>query len=149
MIPQSYIFNESAQSMALVSAADAARASLMAFLVIGAGSAAAFVVLSQFLVPAFPSLPGWVVSAMCYAALVIPTYLLHRRYSFRSEAAHRRALPRYVTVQAIALLLAAAFSWVAYGYFGLPSLIAALLVVGLTSGINFVVLKTWAFTQQA
>src|SRR5690606_3788445 len=74
-----------------------------------------------------------------------PIYLLHRRFSFRSDAAHRQALPRYVSVQLMALVLAALFSFVIYGSLHLPPVAASILVVALTSGVNFMVLRSWAF----
>ncbi|UYO01102.1 MAG: GtrA family protein [Devosia sp.] len=120
-------------------------ASLMSFLAIGAGGAIGFVIVSGLLVGLVPQEAAWIVSAACYCAFILPVYLLHRRFSFASEAEHARALPRYAGVQAMAMLLAAAFGYVFHGALTLPSLPAALLVVALTSGVNFVVLKSWAF----
>ena len=119
----------------------------LSFAVIGIGAALAFIALSSGLVALGTGVPDWIVSALCYAAFVVPVYLLHRRFSFRSDTAHRVALPRYAAVQATALLLATLFSWIAYGVFSMPSLIASVLVVGLTSGVNFIVLRTWAFAR--
>ena len=118
---------------------------LFAFLVIGGAAALSFVGVSSAAVAAFREMPSWLVSALCYAAFVVPVYLLHRRYAFRSAAEHARALPRYVAVQLCGLALATIFSWVAYGVMGLPTLLAAFTVIGLTSGINFLVLRRWAF----
>ena len=63
--------------------------------------------------------------------------------------AHSRALPRYVAVQLTSLALATLFSYVAYGVIGLPTLAAAVIVIVLTSGINFLVLRRWAFAEGA
>ena len=122
-------------------------AGLLSFLIIGGVAAISFVGISTAAVALLSNVPAWLVSALCYAAYVIPVYLLHRRFSFQSDAAHAQALPRYVAVQLCGVALAAAFSWVAYGVFGLPTVIAALLVIGLTSGVNFVVLRRWAFSN--
>lgn len=120
---------------------------LLSFIGIGGGAALVFVLVSALAVGLPTGLPKWVVSAACYAAFIGPVYLLHRRYSFRSSAPHLRALPRYVAVQLTAVALAALFSWIAYGVIGLPSLFAALLVAALTAGVNFVVLRRWAFAD--
>ncbi len=120
---------------------------LLSFIGIGGGAALAFVVVSSLAVGLPTGLPKWVVSAICYAAFIVPVYLLHRRYSFRSSAPHGQALPRYVAVQVGAVVLAALFSWVAYGIVGLPSLFAALLVSALTAGVNFIILRRWAFAD--
>jgi putative flippase GtrA len=120
---------------------------LVTFIGIGGGAALAFILVSSVAVGLPTGLPKWLVSAICYAAFIVPVYLLHRRYSFQSRAPHGRALPRYVAVQASAVVLAALFSWVAYGVIGLPSLFAALLVSALTAGVNFIILRRWAFAD--
>ena len=122
-----------------------AEGGIISFLLIGAGAAAGFVILSAVLVTLLPFVESWVVSAACYAAFILPVYLLHRRYTFASDVAHRRALPRYVLVQGMALALASLFSFVFHGSLAMPSLPAAMLVIALTSGINYLVLRGWAF----
>lgn len=118
---------------------------LLSFILIGGGAAASFVVLSSFLIMLLPMVEAWIVSAICYGAYIVPVYLLHRRFTFASDADHWRALPRYVAVQCMALLLATLFGYVFHGTMGLPSLPAAILVIALTSGMNYLVLKGWAF----
>jgi putative flippase GtrA len=122
---------------------------LFAFVVIGGAAALSFVGVSSAAVALFRTVPAWLVSSLCYAAFIVPVYLMHRRYSFRSAAAHSRALPRYVLVQLCGLGLATAFSYIAYGVIGLPTLAAALVVIVLTSGVNFLVLRRWAFAEAA
>ena len=107
-----------------------------------------YVVLVQIFVPLILVVPSWVVSAVTYAVLIVPTYLMHRRYAFRSEVAHARALPRYVLVQIMSLALVAGFSYLAYGVVALDHLPAAILVIGLTAGVNFLVLKLYAFASR-
>lgn len=118
---------------------------LVSFLVVGGLAALCFTGLSTMLIELRSGLPDWVVSAVCYALFILPVYFAHRRISFRSSTPHAIALPRYVAVQLSALTLASIFSYVGYGILGLPSLIAAVLVIGLTSGVNFLVLRLWAF----
>jgi putative flippase GtrA len=122
---------------------------LFAFVVIGGAAALSFVGVSSAAIALFATVPAWLVSSLCYAAFIVPVYLMHRRYSFQSGAAHSRALPRYVLVQLCGLGLATLFSYVAYGVIGLPTLAAALVVIVLTSGINFLVLRRWAFADGA
>jgi putative flippase GtrA len=120
---------------------------LLAFLLVGGSGAVAFIVLSTIVVGLHFGVPNWVASTLCYAALIGPVYLAHRRFSFRSDAPHAKALPRYVGVQLCGLALAAIFSAIAYSVLMLPALWASVLVTGLVSGINFVVLKLWAFAH--
>lgn len=115
------------------------------FMLIGGGAAASFIMLSSVLVGLLPMVDGWVVNAACYAAFIVPVYLLHRRFTFASDAEHWQALPRYFAVQMLALLLATLFGFILYGTMSLPSLPAAVLVIVLTSGVNYLVLKGWAF----
>ena len=120
---------------------------LLAFLLIGGSGAAAFVVLSTIMVGLDTGYAVWSVNAACYAALIVPVYLMHRRYSFQSDASHWQALPRYMAVQGMALLLAALFSQVVHGVPSLPTVFASMLVIALTSGVNFMVLRSWAFAR--
>ncbi|KQX40238.1 hypothetical protein ASD04_06285 [Devosia sp. Root436] len=120
---------------------------LIAFIGIGASGAAAFVVLSTAMIWLDTGFADWMVNTACYASLILPVYLLHRRYSFESDAPHGQALPRYMAVQAMALVLAALFSFLAHGLLAMPTLPASMLVIALTSGVNFMVLRSWAFAR--
>ena len=121
---------------------------LAAFLAIGAAGAAGFVALSSF-ASGIAGVQSWTINALCYAALIGPVYLAHRRFSFQSDVPHLQALPRYICVQLLALSLVSLFSAVVYAIFAMPSVAAATLVIGLTSALNFVVLRGWAFAHQA
>lgn len=120
---------------------------LLAFVVIGASGAAAFVALSTLMIWLDTGIADWMVNTACYASLIVPVYLMHRRHSFESDAPHSQALPRYMAVQAMALLLAALFSFVVHDMLAVPTLLASMLVIGLTSGVNFMVLRSWAFAR--
>lgn len=120
---------------------------LLAFIVVGASGAAAFVLLSTAMIWARTGIADWLVNAGCYAVLIVPIYCLHRRYSFNSDASHLQALPRYMAVQGMALLLAALFSFVVHGMLVMPTVFASILVIALTSGVNFMVLRSWAFAR--
>ena len=121
---------------------------VLMFFLISACAAAAFVVVSTALIRVLPMFESWLVSTFCYAAFIVPVYLLHRRFTFGSDASHGRALPRYVAVQMMALALASMFSFLLHGAFALPSLTAAILVIALTSGLNYLVLRVWAFKPE-
>lgn len=123
-------------------------AELASFIVVGGIAAAAFVVLSTLAIALRTGLPDWLMSALCYAAFIVPVYLAHRRFSFRANTPHGVALPRYVAVQLSALCLAALFSYLCYAMLGLTTTLAAFVVIVLTSGVNFIVLKLWAFAAR-
>ena len=67
------------------------------------------------------------------------------RFSFRSDAPHGRALPRYIAVQLCGLALASLFSYICYRSSECPRLLRRILVIALTAGVNFVIVRTWAF----
>jgi putative flippase GtrA len=119
----------------------------LGFLAIGGLSALGYVLLAGALVPRLPMVPAPLVSFCCYSLFVLPAYFGHRRFSFRSDAPHRRALPRYVATQGLGLTLAAAFSFLAYHVAGLGGFAASGAVIVLTSAVNFAVLKLWAFAH--
>lgn len=122
-----------------------ANAGFLVFALIGGGAALGYVLLSSLMVSLAPAKTAWIVSGMCYTAFIVPVYLMHRRFTFRSDAAHMQALPRYVAVQMLALLLASFFGYVFHEMMDLPSLPASMAVIVLTSAINYLVLKGWAF----
>ena len=120
---------------------------LVAFVAIGGAGAGAFVLLSTAMIWLHTGFADWIVNTACYASLIGPVYLLHRRYSFDSDAPHIQALPRYMAVQGMALVLAALFSYLVHGVLAVPTMAASLLVIALTSGVNFMVLRSWAFAR--
>jgi putative flippase GtrA len=120
-------------------------ASLAGFVIVGATATLSFIGLSTLMIGLRTGVPDWLMSAFCYAVLIVPAYLVHRRVSFRSSAPHGHALPRYVMVQICSLLLSALFSYVVYGSLHIATPLAAAIVVCLTAGVNFVVLRLWAF----
>jgi putative flippase GtrA len=120
---------------------------LLRFGFVGGSGVVGFVALSNIAIGLHTGMPAWIVSALSYAAMIIPVYLGHHRFSFRSPVPHSKGLPRYVTVQIGALALAAVFSYVMYSMIKLPPLYASVLVTGLTSGVTFLVLRLWAFAN--
>lgn len=115
------------------------------FLLVGGGAALALASVTSAMISLRTGVPDWVMGALCYAAFIGPVYLLHRRLSFRSEAAHGQAFPRYVAVQLSAIALVSMFSWLCYTVLGFQSVIGSMIVLGLTAGVNFAVLRLWAF----
>lgn len=118
------------------------------FIGIGAGGALGFVVLSSALIGLHTGLPDWLVNMASYAALILPVYMLHHRYSFDSEAAHIQALPRYLVVQAMAVILVALFGFALHSTLAMPTPIASSLVIGLTSMGSYLMLRSWAFVRR-
>ena len=120
-------------------------AELSWFLAVGGGAALTLAAVTTVMISLRTGVPDWAMAALCYAAFIGPVYLLHRQLSFRSDAAHRQAFPRYLAVQLSAIALVSLFSFLCYSMLGGATMIGSLLVLGLTAGVNFAVLKLWAF----
>ncbi|MBU1306690.1 MAG: GtrA family protein [Alphaproteobacteria bacterium] len=120
---------------------------IASFLAIGASGALGFLALTNVMMALPTGLDNWVVNSLCYGAFIVPIYLLHRRFSFQSDAPHRQALPRYLAVQASALLLATLFGYLLYHSLTMSTPLASSLVIVLTSGVNYLVLRGWAFAR--
>ena len=118
---------------------------LLSFIAVGGAAVLAFMALSALMAQLLPQGSEWMIDALCFGALVVPAYLLHRRLSFKSETRHRLALPRYVAVEAGMVVLTALFSLVCHQILGMQSVLAGFIAICLTTGANFVALKLWAF----
>lgn len=118
---------------------------LLTYLVIGAIASGAYVWLCTVFAGFNTGIPAWATNAVAYAIFLIPAYLANRRYAFQSDAPHRRALPRYVTVQVGSIIVTALFSYVSYEMWGMETATGAFVALILTAGVKFVVLRAWAF----
>ena len=147
MLPSSLIFSEAAETATAREQAHMTALRLVAFVLIGIGVAAFYAGLEPAFVSAFPEIAPLELDLLVFASLLVPAYQLHRRFCFPSEMPHLRAAMRYTAVQLGVLCLAGFFSQLAHGVVGLPHLTTLLLVFGLTAGVNFSLLRTWAFSS--
>jgi putative flippase GtrA len=138
-----------AEPIAVAPARMSLAAAFISFLVYGGIAAAIYVGLTALIIELRTGVPDWIVSSLCYGALIFPVYYVHRRWSFRSTAPHGHALPRYVVVQLCGLALVATFSYVAFETLHLPGIAGATLVMLASALIKFVVLRFWAFATRA
>mgnify|MGYP001249954410 FL=1 len=121
---------------------------LALFVLVGGGAALALAAVTTAMISLGTGMPDWVMGGLCYAAFIGPVYLLHRRLSFRSHASHRQAFPRYLAVQLSAIGLVSLFSFVCYDVLGVETAVGSVIVLGLTAGVNFAVLRLWAFAER-
>lgn len=122
--------------------------SALHYLAISVGGALSFVVLSSGLIWLETGAADWAVMFGCFAALIVPVCLLHCRYSFAPDDAGRQHLQRYLGALPTALPLAAMLSYWSCTVVALPTPVAAMLVAGLTAGVNLMMRRGWAFAQQ-
>lgn len=126
----------------------AAARDLFAYVFVGGTAALLYVFASKFLLGLNLPLADWLVGGLLYGAFVPLVYLAHRLISFRSDAPHAYALPRYVAVQAAALMVASGMSFLAYHVLDLQAGLGSALVIFVTSAFSFVALRGWAFAEK-
>ena len=120
----------------------------LAFLLIAVAGVMGFVALTTLLVGQVSGFEHWVICSVSYVAVMLPVYILHRRFSYRTRDALREALPRYVAVQAMALLLVGLFGFITFEVISTPGVLAAILVISLAAAVNCVAIKLWASARR-
>jgi putative flippase GtrA len=120
---------------------------IMRFLVVGGGGAIVNYFMVQWGLNQFPELFKPIITVSCHALLIVPVYLLQRSFTFRSDANHVQAFPKYFTTQLVALGINFAISTIIFPIFKIDNKIGAILVIGLTSILSMLALKFWAFKK--
>lgn len=86
-------------------------------------------------------------SAIGFAFATSLSYLLRRRFVFRSRLAHRHCLPRYAAVAAVALGLTTALMALGVKLLLLPYLAVQLATSAIVTTWNFVGHRRWTFRR--
>lgn len=112
----------------------------------GLGTAVHYVVL-YVLVEAFLVSPvgASAAGALCGAGV---NYLLNRHLTFKSEVSHRKAAPRFFLVAGLAALVNTFLMWVLVRQWGLPYMLAQLLVTAMLMVMTYLLNKRWTFREQ-
>ena len=116
----------------------------VSFLGVGAIATACHYIVLLFLVEGAGMGPvsASAVGAFCGAVV---SYLLNRKYTFQSQAAHRRTAPRFFLVAGLALvgnvLLMALFAGIWQWPYFLAQVVTTILLILVTFGLN----KLWSF----
>ena len=87
-------------------------------------------------------------SAIAFTLGALNSYVLNRRWTFRSHASRMPELGRFACVQAAGLVVDLVLLHAAIGGVGLPRLPAQLLVFPAASAVTFVLSRQWAFRGQ-
>lgn len=91
--------------------------------------------------PVTASTTGYILSALL-------NYQLNRVYTFRSEAAHLHALPRFFAVALVGLLLNAAVLWFMVAIIiNAHYLFGQIVATSVTLSWNFLANRTWTFAE--
>ena len=84
-------------------------------------------------------------SAIAFTLGALNSYILNRRWTFRSRVSCMPELGRFACVQAAGLAVDLVLLHAAIGDLGLPRILAQLLVFPAASAVTFVLSRQWAF----
>jgi len=84
-----------------------------------------------------------------FLAGVAVSYVLNRRYTFRSGRPHRAAAPRFFAVSAVGFVLNGAGMWFLIEAWGVPYLIAQVIATTIVLIWNFSANRWWTFRTGA
>ena len=84
-------------------------------------------------------------SAVAFSLGALNSYVLNRRFTFRSHAPRAPELGRFALVQLVGLAADLVLLSAAVGGLGLPRLAAQILVFPAASAMTFVLSRQWAF----
>jgi putative flippase GtrA len=89
--------------------------------------------------------PTWLNATLSYGPCLVTNYVLHRRFTFRSERDHMVAGPRYLVIQLGGMAINTGVIWLGewlhFPYF--PSQVAAIVLLALWSYLGQ---KLWTFS---
>jgi putative flippase GtrA len=107
--------------------------------------------LHYFLLIALVQLTGTsavVASSVGFTLSAVINYMLNRRYTFRSNRAHRLAFPRFAVAALLGLALNAAFVWCGHDVLRLHYLLAQMIATLLSLSFNYYINLLWTFVDQ-
>ena len=79
----------------------------------------------------------------------IVNYLLNYKLTFRSTKPHTRAVPMFMTVAVVGLIINANLMYLFTSHFGLYYLIAQVITTGVVLGWNFLANRLWTFRGES
>jgi len=117
---------------------------LVAFGSVGIAATAVHFAVGLSLVNSGTATP-FMANILAFLCAYLCSYVGHHRFTFRSNAAHSRALPRFFAVAVLGLVLNQVIVYVCVNLVGWSYLVALVIVVSLVPAIIFVAGKFWAF----
>jgi len=89
----------------------------------------------------------WYASCLAYVFVLPFAYLAQKRLAFKSDAAHRVALPKYVSTQILAFVLSACFSKILFGMIAINPYLGFALISSAVAVMNYFILELWTFVD--
>lgn len=118
---------------------------LVRFIIVGGGGALLYFALMWFFHASLELAP-FLATICAYGVSFCVTYTLQHRWTFRSIATHKVALPRYAVVQVTCALLTACITQAAsHIYPQSPNWLLAGISTVIASSLSFVLSSLWVF----
>jgi putative flippase GtrA len=117
------------------------------FALVGGASALSYSLMSAAL-KIWLQLPTAFASIIAYILMLVPTYLMQRHFTFRSQAPMRRSFPRYIMIHSVLIFTGAMASTKLVETYGWTPLPAFLLVGPLLAISSFMLQKLWTFIEE-
>jgi putative flippase GtrA len=121
---------------------------LARFGVVGVGCALLYAVLAWSLTT-WAGLPATTASVAAYAMAGVASYLGQKLFTFRSDARHADAAPRFLALFAVGAAIAAAAPLLLTQRLGLPPMVAIVFTCVAVPLINYLVLGRLVFRDRA
>jgi len=86
-------------------------------------------------------------SVLGYLFGAIVNYSLNYRYTFKSKQKHHEAVPKFVVVMGIGMLLNTFIMFVQINWFGIHYVVAQLVAILIVLIYNFVANRMWTFSR--
>lgn len=84
-------------------------------------------------------------ATMTFCLGVIWTYVFNRNWAFRSESAHRNAIPKYILSYVLAYFTTIGTLSFGHRLIGLPHLVSQILAILVSAVTLFALLRLWVF----
>lgn len=119
------------------------------FVIVGGGCAILYFLL-MLICRSSLGLTPFLATICAYIASFCVAYILQRRWTFRSDKAHRTTLPRYALVQVTCAIFTAVITQgISHAYPQASGWILAGISTALASSLSFVLSSRWAFSPAA
>jgi putative flippase GtrA len=128
--------------------ASPAASRLIRFAAVGLAAMAAYAVVATLLSLAGVR-PHWLGSGLAYAAAAVWSYIGHRRFSFRSDAPHASAGPRFIVMTALLQGLAVAIPAAITDVAGYPAHVSTIAVCIVCPIASFILNSRFVFPDAA
>ena len=126
---------------------DAGLARVLRFCSVGAASSILYFILATGFTLAVPG-HEMVASTATYSACIVFSFVLQRKFSFRSTGVFRFEFVRFTLVSVLGLVLSSLIVFVAVSQFGISPYVSYLIVIATIPFISYILFSRFVFSRQ-